>query len=283
MIERLQRVAWVAGVAMLTAAAGAGAQEPAGPGLASPTGPGLERPKPDLSDMERIRFVTDDDYPPFNYRDEDGALTGFNVDLARAICEELSVECEVRAMPWESLLPALAKEEADAAVASMRSDGRTLSQADFTEGYYHTPARFVARKDSPLDDVNPEALEGRTIGVIQDTTHELFLRTFYPTARITAFADADAARQALREGKVELLFGDGISLMFWLNGTASNGCCEFRGGAYSEPRYFGDGIGIAVRRGNRKLREALEYGLDQVRASGRFEELLLRYFPMSVF
>ena len=46
-------------------------------------------PKPDWSWLVALRFVTETDYPPFNYRDEDGTLTGFNVDLARAICREL--------------------------------------------------------------------------------------------------------------------------------------------------------------------------------------------------
>ena len=50
------------------------------------------RPKPDMHGLAKLRFITDSDYPPFHYFDEVGALTGFNVDLARAICEALESE-----------------------------------------------------------------------------------------------------------------------------------------------------------------------------------------------
>lgn len=241
-----------------------------------------QRPKPDLSDLERLRFVTDSDYPPFNYLDENGTLTGFNVDLAAAICDELEVECLIRPLPWDELLSALAENRADAAIASIKINEETLTKADFTDSYYHTPARFVARKDSTIESVTPETAAGHKIAVVRGTAHEAFLRDFFDQAQIVPFDNAGQAETALRSGAVDLLFGDGITLMFWLNGTASSGCCEFRSGPYTESRYFGEGIGIAVKLGNRKMREILDYGLEQVRASGRFEELLLRYFPMSI-
>ena len=78
--------------------------------------------KPDLKKLETVRFVTDTDYPPFHYLDEDGTLTGFNVDLARAICDELAVECDIRSLSWEELIPALAGKQADAQRARIPAD-----------------------------------------------------------------------------------------------------------------------------------------------------------------
>ena len=75
------------------------------------------------------------------------------------------------------------------------------------------------------------------------------------------------------------MFGDGIGLTFWINGMTSEGCCEFRGGPYLDAKFFGEGVGIAVKKDNRQLAEILNYGLEQVHASGRYEELFLRYFP----
>ena len=245
--------------------------------------PTLRVPKPDLLDLEQIRFVTDNDYPPFNYLDEEGELTGFNVDLARALCDELSVECSIRQLPWNRLLEALREGEADAVIASMRVSERALQQADFTDSYYHTPARFVMLKSSPMKAVTPEKLTGKRIGVVGQTAHEAYLRDFFAASDIVRHATMDDAKAALRNGRVDMLFGDGVSLMFWLNGTDSNGCCEFRGGPFTESKYFGEGIGIAVRKGNRKLRDALNYGLFLVRSEGQFEELHLRYFPLSFF
>lgn len=258
-------------------------QSPEGEPAADVQEPTLRVPKPDLQDLEQIRFVTDNDYPPFNYLDEEGELTGFNVDLARALCDELSVECSIRQVPWNRLMEALKEGEADAVIASMRVSEKALQQVDFTDSYYHTPARFVALKSSPIKAVTPEMLADKKIGVVAKTAHEAYLRDFFPGSEIVRHNTMDEAKAALRGGQTDVLFGDGVSIMFWLNGTDSNGCCEFRGGPFTESKYFGEGIGIAIRKGNRKLRDALNYGLFLVRSEGRFEELHLRYFPLSFF
>lgn len=241
----------------------------------------VRRQKPDLKGIEKLRFITDGDFPPFDYFDEDGSLTGFNVDLARAICEVLAIECEIKPGDWDTLFSALDKNEADAAIASLRISKENLAKADFTERYYQTPARFIARNENPARDLRPEALADRKIGVAEGTAHEAYLKTFFPQSEIVPFVSVEAARDAVKAGKVDLAFGDGIALMFWLNGTISEGCCQFRGGPYTDGRYFGEGIGIAVKHGSRQLKDVLNYALDQVHASGRYEELFLRYFPMS--
>ena len=241
------------------------------------------RPKPDLHGLNKLRFVTDSDYPPFHYFDEEGVLTGFNVDLAKSICEMLNVECDVRAVEWEDLFTSLDNGEADAAIASIRISEESLGKADFTERYYATPARFIAKKDNALQDVRPETVTGKKIGVVKDTGHEAYLKQFFPGATLVAFETADEAQAALKKGDVEFVFGDGIGLTFWLNGVPSDGCCEFRGGPYLDAKFFGEGVGIAVKKGNRQLTEILNYALEQVHASGRYEELFLRYFPMSFF
>src|SRR5262245_49126796 len=60
--------------------------------------------RPDLSRISIIRFLTETDYPPFNYAGPDGAPTGFNVDLARLICEELKVACTVQMRRFDTLI-----------------------------------------------------------------------------------------------------------------------------------------------------------------------------------
>lgn len=241
------------------------------------------RPKPDLETLQRIRFVTDSDYPPFHYYDEVGALTGFNVDLAKAICEVLEVQCEIEPTNWSDLIPALDRGEADAAIASIRITPAALKEADFTSRYYATPARFAARKDSDIRKIRPETVRGLKIGVRKGTGHEAYLKRFFRGAAIAAFDNAEDAQKALKDGAIDLIFGDGIGLTFWLNGADSEGCCEFRGGPYLDAHFFGEGVGIAVKKGNRTMAEILTYGLEQVHASGRYEELFLRYFPMSFF
>lgn len=241
------------------------------------------RPKPDLKNIKKIRFITDSDYPPFHYYDEVGALTGFNIDLAQAICDVLGVECQIEATNWSSLIPAIETGEADAAIASIRITAEALKSADFTLRYYATPARFAARKESEVTDIRPETIEGLKVGVAKNSGHEAYLKTFFPDAAIAAFDTSEAAQKALKEGAIDLVFADGVSLAFWFNGVESDRCCEFRGGPYLDSRFFGEGVGIAVKKGNRNLVEALNYALEQVHARGTYEELFLRYFPMNFF
>jgi polar amino acid transport system substrate-binding protein len=278
----------VAMIVIVAASGGARAEQPqvAPEGTPLPEAESEEHvgPKPDWSWLSALRFVTDSDYPPFNYLDEDGALTGFNVDLARAICKELEVNCEITAADWDKMVDMLQKKEADAAVASIAITPESAAKLDFTNSYYKTPAKFTVRNGSNLSDVSPEALYGKKIGVVRGTAHEAFLRDFYADAKIEAFPGDAEAREALKTGKVDLLFGDAIGLMFWINGADSQGCCQFvRGVGFSESKYFGEGSGVAVARGNAQLREVLDYALARVRASGRFEELMLRYFPLSIY
>jgi polar amino acid transport system substrate-binding protein len=238
--------------------------------------------RPDLSRISIIRFLTETDYPPFNFAGPDGAPAGFNVDLARLICEEIKVACTVQMRRFDTLVASLNSNNGDAVIASIAETPETRRQVDFSDPYYRTPARFVARRDFS-GGVRPEALEGRKVAVVAGTTHEAFLKTLFTEAELHPFPNAEAARDALKRGEVDLLFGDGISLAFWLNGTDSGGCCEFRGGPYLESRYFGEGVGIAVRHGNELLRQAFNWALFRLWEKGTFTDLWLRYFPISPF
>ncbi len=239
--------------------------------------------RPDLSRINIIRFLTETDYPPFNYTGPDGAPTGFNVDLARLICEEIKVACTVQMRRFDTLITALNSNNGDAIIASIAATPEMRTRLDFSDPYYRAPARFVARRDSAIDDVRPEVLEGKKIAVVAGTAHEAYLKALFTEAELHPYPDADAARFALKRGEVDLVFGDGVSLAFWLNGTDSANCCAFRGGPYLESRFFGEGVGIAVRRGNDLLRQAFNWALFRLWEKGRFTDLWLRYFPVSPF
>jgi polar amino acid transport system substrate-binding protein len=239
--------------------------------------------KPDISRISIIRFLTEIDYPPFNYAGADGNPAGFNVDLARLLCDELKVNCTVQMRRFDTLVDSLAENRGDAVIASLAVTPDLRRRIDFTDPYYRSPARFVARKDSTIEDIRPEKLEGRKVGAVIKTAHEAYLRAFFTEVEVRSYPNAEAAREALRRGEIDLLFGDGIALAFWLNGTDSAGCCVFKGGPFTEGRYFGEGIGIAVRRGNDTLRQALNWGLFRLWEKGQFTDLWLRYFPISPF
>jgi polar amino acid transport system substrate-binding protein len=250
---------------------------------ATPPASAPAEPPPPPASRAAIRFLTDSDYPPFNYYDEDNVLTGFNVDIARAVCLELAAACDIQTRPWQELLPALRRGEAEAVIASHAISANALKMVDFTDRYYHTPARFAGKRSTGRLDATPEGLEGKKIAVIKGSAHEAYLRAFFRDSSIRAFDTADLARDALLGGAADLLFDDGISLVFWLNGTASKACCEFKGGPFGEPKYFGDGVAIAVNRNDPELKALINAALKRIRDSGRYEELVLRYFPLRAF
>jgi polar amino acid transport system substrate-binding protein len=133
------------------------------------------------------------------------------------------------------------------------------------------------------DPVTPEQVEGKKVAVVAGTSHEAYLRTLFTEAQVKTYPTSDEARAALQRGDVDLLFGDGFSLAFWLNGTESGDCCGFVGGPFVESRYFGEGIGIAVKRGNDVLRQAMNWALFRLWEKGKFADLWLKYFPINPF
>lgn len=239
--------------------------------------------KPDLAGLRRIRFLTEDDYPPFNFLLADGQVAGFNIDLARAICAELELPCTIQRRSWELLIPSLEDNSGDAIIASLAINDETRKQVDFTAPYLLTPGRFAMRADTTLKSASPATLGDRTVAVVGGSRHEAFLKAFYPGVTIVPFETPGLARNALKNGRVQALFGDAITLSFWLNGAEAAGCCAFKDGPFTDPRYFGDGVGVAVKKGNVQLRRALDYALARLARRGAFGEIYLKYFPVGPF
>ncbi len=239
--------------------------------------------RPDLSRLTLIRFMTETDYPPFNFTGPDGNPAGFNVDLARLICDEIKVTCTIQMRRFDTLVDAIASNRGDAIIASLSVTPDLRKRVDFSDLYYRTPARFVARRDGVSAMVRPETLDGKKVGVVAGSSHEAYLKAMFTGAELHTYPNDEALRQALKQSEVELIFGDAISLAFWINGADSENCCAFSGGPFIESRYFGEGVGIAVKKGNDVLRQALNWALFRIWEKGRYTDLWLRYFPVNPF
>ena len=241
----------------------------------------VERPPPGV--VTALRFVTTDDFPPFNFLDADGHLTGFNVDLARAICAELAIPCTIQAREFSELADRLTSKAADAAIAGIAITADARQKLDFSDVYLRTPARFVVRKNEAAFAITAEGLRGKTVGVVEHTAHEAYLAAMFPEVARKAYPTQDAAREALTKGEIDAQFGDGLQLSFWLQSPASNGCCMFMGGPYLEQRFFGDGYAIAVAGGATDTKRALNAALQAIYEKGVYAELYLRYFPVGFY
>ncbi len=242
-------------------------------------------PKPDLSALARLRFLTTADYPPFNYLDREGRLSGFHVDLVRAICAELGIadKCEIQAMPWEQLGDALERGRGEAIIAGLAVTEEARAKYSFSRPYLQFPARFVMPKTGAATEPLWQKVQGERIGVIAGSGHEKMLRAYFPGAKVVTYTRQEWMYGDLKAGKIAGVFGDGMRLAFWLAGSEASGCCRFAGGPYIAPEYLGLGLAIATRADDPTLAAALNYALQQIALKGRFAELYLRYFPVSFY
>jgi polar amino acid transport system substrate-binding protein len=253
------------------------AEPPRVPRFIAPKAGTADAPKP-----SSIRFVTSDDFPPFNFIDGSGKLTGYNVELARAICTRLSVPCTIQVRPFPLLLDAVRTNKADAIVAGVRETPTLKRFLGYTQPYLRLPARFVMRKAETVAAI-PETLAGKTVAVPGGTRYRDFLADFFPDAKVTETDTTEAALTDLKAGKVDAVFGGALQSAFWLAGPDAAGCCAFAGGAYSEPGYFGAGLTVAVALENEPLRVALEDTLRALEADGVTQDLYLRFFPVGLY
>lgn len=242
-------------------------------------------PKPDLSTMPRLRFLTTTDFPPFNFIDGTGKLAGFHIDLARAICAELGIveKCQVQALPWAELQGALEKGEGEAIIAGIAATPQSRQTYLFSRSYLQFPARFVMPRNIALTEPLSDKLRGKRVAVITGSAHERMLRDYFNTVQAVAFDKPEDLYAALKTGKVDAAFGDGMRLAFWLGGSDAADCCGFAGGPYLAPEYLGTGMTIATRLNDPALAAALDYALQEISMKGTFAEFYLRYFPVSFY
>src|SRR5690606_24761985 len=206
-----------------------------------------------------------------------GNLAGFDVDIAKALCDAAKFDCEFVVQDWDGIIPGLLAKKYDAIVASMSITDERKEVVDFTNKYYNTPARFVARKGANFD-ISPEGLAGKVVGVQRATIHENFLRDIFPKVEVRAYATQDEANADLVAGRVDLVMADSVALDEGFLKTAEGKDFEFVGPGYSEPKWHGEGAGIAIRKGEDELREALNKAIDQIRADGTYEKIQSKYF-----
>jgi arginine/ornithine transport system substrate-binding protein len=232
---------------------------------------------------KKLRIGTEGAYPPFNLVDKKGQVQGFDIDIAKALCKEMGMECEFKVQDWDGLIPGLLAKKFDAIVASMSITDERKQKVDFTNKYYQTPARFVAKKGAGIA-VSKEGLKGKTVGVQRATIHENFVRDMFGDAvTIKAYATQDEANMDLVAGRLNLVIADATVLLGgFLNTDAGKGF-EFVGPSYVDKKWFGDGVGIAVRKGDNELRQKLNKAIDTIRANGVYQKINAKYFDFDVY
>ncbi|GHD10180.1 ABC transporter substrate-binding protein [Tianweitania populi] len=222
-----------------------------------------------------IKIGTEGAYPPFNNLTASGELEGFDIDITKALCEEMKAKCEFVTQDWDGIIPALQAKRFDAIVASMSITDERKQQVDFTNPYYSNSLVFVAPKDSKFAATETS---GKTIGVQQGTIAAEFAEKTYPDADVKAYPTQVEAWADLESGRVDAVLGDfGVQYGFVKGEDGS--CCDFKGDAVSSD----DKIGIAIRKGDTALADKFNKALEAIRANGKYKEVNDKYFPFDVF
>lgn len=224
----------------------------------------------------QITVMADDDFPPFSYTGPDGNAQGIAVDAAQAACQELRTKCEIVLMPWRSLSGDLT---AGGIVGGLRLDDATLAKFQPTRPIYRSLGRFAVRKESDLAQVTRDTITAKRIGVVAGSGYEAWLKRHFEDSVIVPYPSLADLQEALRTAKVEILFGDGLQLVYWMRGGASQGCCKYVNGAYFDDTLFSRPYVFLVRRGDDELKQAFDYALDQLQESGAFARIFARYIP----
>lgn len=232
-----------------------------------------------------IRFGTGVSYAPFYYFDMANRPQGFEIDIARALCKHLEMRCEFVPDDWPSLIPGLLSHKFDAVVASLSITAARKKQIAFTVPYYRTAMAFLALDKSPITDVSPQAMKGRRIGAQTGTTAARYLNDLYAPAgvEIRLYTTQDEAYLDMLNGDTDLVLGDKVGFMAWLQKHSSKTCCRFVGEDVTDPDYVGGGIAIGVRKEDDALRRDLNRAIGDILADGTYKRINDKYFPFSVY
>ncbi|MCB4770216.1 ABC transporter substrate-binding protein [Ancylobacter sp. Lp-2] len=228
-----------------------------------------------------VRIGTEGAYPPFNSVDSSGQLVGFDIDVAKALCEKMKVECTFVAQDWDGIIPALLSKKFDAIVASMSITDERKEKVAFTVPYYQTPGSVIAPKDTKITDISPAGLKGKTVGTQSSTTAAVYLEEKYKDSEIKLYPTQDEANADLAAGRLDAILADKFVLYEWLEKSSDGKCCKFLGADLKDVNP--QGTGIAVRKEDNELREALNKAIQEIVADGTYKKINAKYFPFDIY
>ncbi|WP_375750320.1 ABC transporter substrate-binding protein [Vibrio sp. HN007] len=231
-------------------------------------------------DWKVVRFGIEGAYPPFSKTEADGSLSGFDVDMANALCEEMKVKCKIVPQDWDGIIPSLLARKYDAIIAAMSITEERKKKVDFTGKYALIPNKFIAKKGAGIDF---DKLDGVKIGVQRATTHDKYLTDNYKNVEIVRYGSFDEAYLDLGNGRIAAVLGDASALEEGVINQAGGDAYEFVGPSLTDPKWFGEGMGIAVRKQDKDLTAKLDAAIKALRADGTYQKIQAKYFNYDVY
>lgn len=238
-------------------------------------------PAASAADAGSLRIGVEGAYPPFSSVGPNGQLTGFDIDIAKALCTQMKVKCTLVQQDFDGLIPALKAHKFDAVVASMSITPERLKVVDFSNKYYQTPARLIARVGNPIDSV--KGFSGKRIGVQRSTIHDRYATAKFAGAEIVRYTKQDDVFLDLVAGRIDATLVDSVAGDAGFLKTPAGKGYAFTGPVYDDPAFFGKGAGIAVRQGDTVLKNKLNAAIEAIRGDGVYKTIEARYFDFDVY
>lgn len=229
-----------------------------------------------------LRIATEGAYAPFNYLDDQGKVQGFEIDLARALCEEMKANCEFVVQDWDGIIPGLLAQKYDAIIASLYITDERRERIAFSDKYYQVPARFIVPKSSTLE-ITAEGLDGKVVGTQRATSFERFMRDEMPGIDLRVYATMEEAYLDLQSGRVDAIMADVVAASEGFIKTPEGEGFEFRGPEYTGTKWFGYGAGVGVRKEDAPLADAFSQAIANIRSNGTYQEISNKWFGFDVY
>lgn len=232
---------------------------------------------------KEVRLASDFTYPPFNYMDKNGKPVGFDIEIADALCSEAKLECTWVSQGWDSLIPSLLARKSDVIMASMRITEERKKRVLFTNKYYQTPARFVAKTGADIS-LSKADLAGKVIGVQSGTIHDRYVTDkFGDVAEIKRYSGQDEVYIDMNNGRLDLTFGnsDQLALAF-LDKEIGQGF-DFIGQPVTDKAYIGEGTALALRLQDKELAEKFNQAINTIRQNGTYDKIAAKYFSFDIY
>jgi polar amino acid transport system substrate-binding protein len=228
-----------------------------------------------------VRIASEGARPPYNYL-VSNELAGFEIDLARDLCARMKVSCSFIAQDWDGLIPGLLEHRYDAIMAAMEITAEARKNILFTKPYIRMPSAFMTLKQGATLITSPAGLVGKAIGVESGGTHEAYLDDVYKQSEIRPYATFGEAILDLAEGRLDAVIGDKDAIAEYIKTRKEAQCCVLAGDVPRDPAYFGDGIGIGLRKEDEALKAMFEKALDSCVADGTFAKITAKYFDFQI-
>jgi arginine/ornithine transport system substrate-binding protein len=227
-------------------------------------------------DWKDIRIAFDVPYEPFEYKDENGELTGFEVELAEAMCAEMKANCEFVIQAWDGMIPGLLARKFDAIMSSMSITPERAERVLFSEPYYNTPGGWFARDGFDTDVTDMEAMKGKVVGVQRGTTMDTFVTdTMGGNVTIKRYTTADDMVLDLEGQRLDVVFVDypvGEQTILSKDGFKEVG----------EPVKLGEGVGVAMRQRDKDLAAKVNATLKKLKNDGTYDAIMQKYFSYDI-